>query len=114
MAPPVNGSPNPTGWYYERTKKKYNQEQMKMTKAEKARFALKFPKKQIIKKEELAKYLYAIEMKPDLVAKGSNWVIKDFGAAINEAYKKIRHSLMNTILKNALLQQFCIVQLIDI
>lgn len=88
LAPPVNGSPNPTGWYYERTKKKYNQEQMKMTKAEKVRFALKFPKKQIIKKEELAKYLYAIEMKPDLVAKGSNWVIKDFGAAINEAYKK--------------------------
>lgn len=88
LAPPVNGNPNPTGWYYERTKKKYNQEQMKMTKGEKDRFALKFPKKQIIKKEELAKYLYAIECKPDLVAKGSNWVIKDFGAAINEMYKK--------------------------
>lgn len=88
LAPPVNGNPNPTGWYYERTKKKYNQEQMKMTKAEKDRFALKFPKKQIIKKEDLAKYLYAIECKPDLVAKGRNWVIKDFGAAINEIYKK--------------------------
>lgn len=88
LAPPVNGCPNPTGWYYERTKKKYNQEQMKMTKAEKARFASKYPKRQIIKKEELAKYLYAIECKPDLVAKGSNWVIKDFGTAINEAYKK--------------------------
>ena len=88
LAPPVNGNPNPTGWYYERTKKKYNQEQMKMTKGEKDKFALKFPKKQIIKKEELAKYLYAVECKPDLVAKGSNWVIKDFGAAINEIYKK--------------------------
>ena len=88
LAPPVNGSPNPTGWYYERTKKKYNQEQMKMTKAEKKKFMLKYPKKQIIKKEELAKYLYAIECKPDLVAKGNNWVIKDFGAAINAVYKK--------------------------
>lgn len=88
LAPPVNGSPNPSGWYYERTKKKYNQEQMKMTKSEKDKFALKFPKKQIIKKEELAKYLYAVECKPDLVAKGSNWVIKDFGAKINEIYKK--------------------------
>lgn len=29
LAPPVNGSPNPTGWYYERTKKKYDQEQLK-------------------------------------------------------------------------------------
>lgn len=88
LAPPVNGSPNPTGWYYERTKKKYNQEQMKMTKGERDKFALKFPKKQIIKKEELAKYLYAVECKPDLVARGSNWVIKDFGATINEIYKK--------------------------
>ena len=88
LAPPVNGNPNPTGWYYERTKKKYNQEQMKMTKGEKEKFALKFPKKQIIKKEELAKYLYAVECKPDLVARGSNWVMKDFGAAINEIYKK--------------------------
>ncbi|MCR5837691.1 MAG: AIPR family protein, partial [Lachnospiraceae bacterium] len=88
LAPPVNGSPNPSGWYYERTKKKYNQEQMKMSKAEKDRFAIKFPKKQIIKKEDLAKYLYAIECKPDLVAKGRNWVIKDFGSAINEIYKK--------------------------
>lgn len=88
LAPPVNGNPNPTGWYYERTKKKYNQEQMRMTKAEKVRFASKFPKKQIIKKEELAKYLYAIECKPDLVAKGRNWVIKDFGNTINEIYKK--------------------------
>lgn len=87
LAPPVNGSPNPTGWYYERTKKKYNQEQMKMTKGEKDKFAVKFPKKQIIKKEELAKYLYAIDCKPDVVARGSNWVIKDFGAAINEVYR---------------------------
>lgn len=88
LAPPVNGSPNPTGWYYERAKKKYDQEQMKMTKSEKDKFALKFPKKQIIKKDELAKYLYAIECKPDVVAKGSSWVIKDFGASINEVYKK--------------------------
>ena len=88
LAPPVNGNPNPTGWYYERTKKKYNQEQMKMTKAERDKFSKKYPKKQIIKKEELAKYLYAIECKPDLVARGSNWVIKDFGVSINEVYKK--------------------------
>jgi hypothetical protein len=87
LAPPVNGNPNPTGWYYERTKKKYNQEQMKMTKAEKDRFAIKFPKKQLIKKEELAKYVYAVECRPDIVAKGGNFAIKAFGAAINEMYK---------------------------
>lgn len=90
LAPPVNDNPNPTGWYYERTKKKYNQEQMKMSKPERDKFARKYPKKQIIKKEQLAKYLYAIEGKPDLVAKGQNWVMKDFGVKINEVYKKNR------------------------
>ncbi len=87
LAPPVNGNLNPTGWYYERTKKKYNQEQIKMTKAEKSRFALKYPKKQLIKKEDWAKYIYTIEQKPDVVAKGRNYVIKSFGPEINEAYK---------------------------
>lgn len=86
FAPPVNGSPNPTGWYYERTKKKYNQEQLKMTKSERDKFMAKFPKKQIIKKEQLGKYLYAIEEKPDIVSRGNNWVIKDFGEKINESY----------------------------
>ena len=90
LAPPVNGNPNPSGWYYERTKKKYNQEQVKMTKAEKARFTLKYPKKQLIKKEDWAKYWYTIEQKPDLVSKGRDKVIRAFGPEMNEIYKKNR------------------------
>lgn len=92
LAPPVNGNPNPTGWYYERTKKKYNQEQMKMTKAEKSRFALKYPKKQLLKKEDWAKYIYTIEQKPDLVSKGRANIIKSFGPKINEQYKANKDS----------------------
>lgn len=88
LAPPVNGNPNPTGWYYERTKKKYNQEQMKMTKAEKDRFARKFPKKQLIKKEDLAKYIYTIECMPDIVSRGRNWVMRKFGPEIDNEYRK--------------------------
>lgn len=57
-----------------------------MTKAEKDRFMAKIPKKQIIKKEQLGKYLYAIEGRPDIVSRGNNWVIKDFGERINESY----------------------------
>lgn len=87
LAPPVNGNLNPTGWYYERTKKKYNQEQMKMTPSEKKKFALKYPKKQLIKKEDWAKYLYCIEQKPDVVSRGRNYIIKNFGPEINEQYK---------------------------
>lgn len=88
FAPPVNTNPIPTGWYYERARKKYDQEQIKMSKSERDKFAQKYPKKQIIKKEELAKYLYSIECKPDIVSRGSNWIMKDFGASIDEKYAK--------------------------
>ena len=88
FAPPVNGNPTPTGWYYERTQKKYIQEQIKMTKAEKDRFEAKYPKKQIIHKEDLGKYLYCIEEKPYIVARGKTKIMNAWGAEINEAYKK--------------------------
>ncbi len=88
FAPPVNGALNPTGWYYERSRKKYHQEQVKLTKGEKDKFALKFPKNQIITKEKLAKHIYCIECKPHIVAKGANYVMKDFGAMIDDIYKK--------------------------
>lgn len=88
FAPPVNGSPVPTGWYYERARKKYDQEQIKMSKSERDKFAQKYPKKQIIKKEELAKYLYSIDCNPHIVSRGSNWIMKDFGASIDNMYAK--------------------------
>lgn len=88
FAPPANGSPIPTGWYYERARKKYNQEQIKMTPSEIKKFQTKFPKKQVVDKTLLAKCVYCVECKPNIVARGANWVMKDFGALIEEAYKK--------------------------
>lgn len=82
----------PTGWYYERTRKKYQQEQFKLKGTEQKKFVAKFPKKQIITKEQLAMYLTAIEGKPHLCAKGKNWVMKEYGASIGELYKKDKSS----------------------
>ena len=87
LAPPVNGNPAPTGWYYERARKKYDQEQMKMSPAEKKLFVTKFPKKQIITKEKLAMHLFAADCKPHVVSRGKNWAIKEFGKYIEDAYK---------------------------
>lgn len=88
FAPPANGSPILTGWYYERARKKYNQEQIKMTPAEVSKFLIKFPKKQVVDKTLLAKCVYCVECKPSIVAKGGNWIMKDFGASIEDAYSK--------------------------
>jgi len=86
LAPPAHYA-IPTGWYYERSRKKYLQEQIKLRGEEAKRFTLKFPKKQIINKEQLAIYLTAIDQKPHIVSKGKNWVMKEFGAKIGADYR---------------------------
>ena len=86
LAPPSLGAIQ-TGWYYERSRKKYLQE-LNQCRGERAKkFAAKFPKKQIINKEQLAMYLTAISCKPDVVSRGKNWVMKDFSSIIGEEYR---------------------------
>jgi hypothetical protein len=80
----------PTGWYYERSRKRYEQEQFKLGGEEAKRFASKFPKKQLITKEKLAVYMTALDCKPHIVSKGKNWVFKEFAIAIGNMYKSSR------------------------
>lgn len=92
FAPPGQ-SAVPTGWYYERSRKKYKQEQVKFSKDEQKRFMSKFPKSQIITKEQLAMYITSVfSMRPDIVSKGKNWTMKAFGTEISEAFRKNRES----------------------
>ena len=83
----------PTGWYYERSRKKYKQEQIKLSKDEQKRFMSKFPKTQIITKEQLAMYITAVfSLRPDIVSRGKNWTMKAFGTEISDAFRKNRES----------------------
>ena len=86
LAPPAQFAV-PTGWYYERSRRKYQQEQVKLRGEEARRFTLKYPKKQVVTKEQLAMYLTTISCKPHIVSKGKNWVMKEFGAQIGAEYK---------------------------
>lgn len=88
LAPPGQ-SAVPTGWYYERSRKKYKQEQIKLSKDSQKRFQSKFPKSQVITKEQLAMYITTVfSLRPDIVSKGKNWTMKAFGTEISETYKK--------------------------
>lgn len=80
-------SVNTTYWYYERSRKKYNQELFPLNDVEQKKFKKKYPKNQIITKEKLAKYLYSIECKPDIVSKGANYLMKEFGKNIDKQYQ---------------------------
>ena len=89
LAPPAI-YPIPTGWYYERSRKRYQQEQIKLRGDELKRFIAKFPKKQVINKEQLAMYITTLNCKPDIVCKGKSKVIGAFATDITEEYRSNR------------------------
>ena len=90
QAPIYGDNINNTFWYYERSRGKYEQEQFKFTKkSEKDAFLRKYPKKQVLKKEELSKYFVAAELvRPDIVSKGSEKCMAFFAEFIDEKYQK--------------------------
>ena len=88
---PVSGdNVNNTFWYYERSRGKYDQEQFKITrKSEKEAFARRYPKSQLIKKEDLAKFFTCAELlRPDVVSKGGEKCMSFFAEYIDSQYQK--------------------------
>ena len=102
LAPPVNGSPHQTVWYYERSKGRWEQDQMKMTEAQRNRHRLKSPKNQVVKKEKLAKCLNTIYMNPHVVCAGSANNMKAFAGVISEMYEKSKESINEFFFKKAI------------
>lgn len=102
LAPPVNGSPHQTVWYYERSKGRWEQDQMKMTEAQRNRYRLKSPKNQVVKKEKLAKCLNTIYMNPHVVCAGSANNMKAFAGVISEIYEKSKESINEFFFKKAI------------
>ncbi|HIU71023.1 MAG TPA: AIPR family protein [Candidatus Enterosoma merdigallinarum] len=88
-APAKDGELNGSFWYYERSRGKYEQEQFKLLKkSERDAFQKKYPKSQVIKKEELAKYYVACALqRPDIVNKGSTKNMNYFAAYIDKMYE---------------------------
>lgn len=90
QAPAKTNELNNTFWYYERSRGKYEQEQFKFTKkSERDNFLKKYPKNQVIKKEELAKYFVAAHLlRPDRVSAGSQKAMRYFAEYVDDKYTK--------------------------
>lgn len=87
-APPVNGNTYETLWFYERAKGQYTQAQMKMTPGEKKKFQTKNPKKQVLKKVDVAKYLNTFDCRPDIVSKGAQASMRYFAEIITKKWEQ--------------------------
>lgn len=99
MAPPVNGKPYQTIWFYERSRGKWEQEQMKLTQAQKNKFCEMHPKSQLIKKEKLAKCLNSVYMNPHQVCQSSAINFSRFATVIEKKYQEDRDSINEEFFK---------------
>lgn len=113
MAPPVNGNPYQTIWFYERSRGKWEQEQMKLTPAQKKKFCEMHPKNQVIKKEKLAKCYNTILMNPHQVCQSSAINFNRFASVIEKIYDENRDSIMRISSVNALALLYFSILLMD-
>lgn len=86
-APAVHGAQYETLWFYERARGQYLQEQMRLTSAKKNAFLLKNPKKQVIKKTDLAKVHNTWLGHPDVVSKGAQTNFVSFANYIDDQWQ---------------------------
>ncbi len=86
-APAVHGAQYETIWFYERARGQYLQEQMRLTPAKKSAFLLKNPKKQVIKKIDLAKVYNTWLGHPDTVSKGAQTNFIQFANYIDDQWQ---------------------------
>lgn len=90
-APPVDGKPNQTIWFYERARGSWEQSQMKYTQAQREKFRDSHPKSQMITKAKLAKCLNSVYMNPHMVCSSSN--MKSFGSIVDELWKTSKDNI---------------------
>lgn len=99
MAHPVDGNPFQTIWFYERSRGKWEQEQMKLTVAQKKKFCEMHPKNQVIKKEKLAKCYNAVLLHPNQVCQSSAINFNRFASFIEKIYEEQRDSINENFFK---------------
>lgn len=99
LAPPVGGNPYQTIWFYERSRGKWEQEQMKYTVAQKKNFCEKNPKNQVIKKEKLAKCYNTILMNPHQVCQSSAINFNRFATIIEKIYEEEKDTINEEFFK---------------
>ena len=87
-APSPDGTFRETKWYYERARGQYQDARNLLTDAQRKKFDLEFPKKQVISKTDLAKYLNPWRGLPDSVSRGSQKNFAEFARIIGPEWDK--------------------------
>jgi hypothetical protein len=87
-APVINGQLAQTKWFYERARGQYINGYSFGTTAEKKKFQIEYPKKQLFSKTDLAKFEGVWMQLPHIVSKGAQYIFLDYAQEIDEKWKK--------------------------
>ena len=88
FAPSRDGSFQQTKWFYERARGQYQDARGHLSRGERRRFDLEYPKNQVFTKTDLAKFLNVWDGKPDTVSKGAQKNFADFASSIGKQWRK--------------------------
>lgn len=99
--PAVDGSQRLTHWFYERVRGEYLNEQAYLTNAEKKRFKLENPKKQLVDKTFLSKSENVWFQRPDIVSKGAQYSFALFAQNITDKLEEDNLAITESYFKDA-------------
>lgn len=89
-APAVKGNQYQQYWFYERTRGQYNQGKMKLKagSAELKNYEKRYPANQVIKLVDLAKYMEIYKLRPHVVSKGKQAIVRSFASDVKSQWEK--------------------------
>jgi hypothetical protein len=88
LAPATGGSQVQTHWYYERARGQYLNDQVGMNSAQRNRFLLVNPRRQVTTKTDLAKAVCCFDLEPDVACKGAEKAFIAFAERITKVWEE--------------------------
>ena len=87
-APSPDGQFRESKWFYERARGQYQDQRGRGTVAERRLFEGEYPRKQVVTKTDLAKFLNVWRLKPEIVSRGAQKNFADFAAFIGGEWNR--------------------------
>jgi hypothetical protein len=101
LAPSPDGTFRESKWFYERARGQYQDARAYLTGAQRRKFDLEFPKREVFSKTDLAKFLNLFAGHPDIVSKGAQKNFAAFAGAIGKEWTKSPDGFNETFYRQA-------------
>ena len=87
-APSPDGQFRESKWFYERARGQYQDQRGRATGAERRLFEGEYPRKQVVTKTDLAKFMNVWRLKPEIVSRGAQKNFADFASFIGGEWNR--------------------------